>query len=125
MNRMNEPEQSDEEYPLAEPEETLAERGPPSWVTTEPPDDAQPERFQFSVAELLGLVTAVAVVLSVARLFPGANNAAAFAGVTGLTVLATLVVLDMIGVKRPIVRTGWWVLLGLYLLICVMAVIGL
>jgi hypothetical protein len=122
---MSEPEQSDDEYPLAPPDETLAEHGPPAWIETEPPEDVEPERFQFSVAELLGLVTAVAVLLSVSRIFPGSNHAAAFAGITGLAVLATLVVMDLVGVKRPIVRTGWWVLLGLYLLICVMAVIGL
>ncbi len=96
--------------------------GPPydGYFHEEPPE---PVKFQFSLADLMLLVTAVAVCCSMIKVIPGGRNAVNFAGVTGLAVLICMAVLRSAGVTRPIIRVGWWVGLCLYFTACFMAII--
>ncbi len=116
-----------EEYPVAPLDPTARQRepmlfGPPyDGYFHEEPQEPQP--FQFSLADLLTLVTAVAVFCGIGKMLAGRGDAVAFAGVLGLAVLIGMIVVRAIGVTRPIVRLGWWIGLGLYFTACVVSII--
>ncbi len=78
---------------------------------------------QFTVGELLGLVAVVAVVLGVMGCLPGGHSMEILAGVAGITVLASLVLLALLQPSRPIFQIAWWTLLGLYALASLAAVV--
>lgn len=71
-------------------------------------------RFQFSVRQLLILITVAAVVLGMMRLFGGAET---LASVLGLVALFGLV-LYAVGVEVPqVFALSWWVILALYVVL--------
>ncbi len=126
------PPQSPDEYPLS-PDEPLPEVERPLPVPVidsgEPPVDA--DQNQFSLAELLGLVAAMAVLLSaissIARWTAlgksPASFAATYAVVFGFVTLASMIVMAWMRQARLIVMVGWWALLGLYIVTAAAAVL--
>ena len=77
------------------------------------PDD----RYQFTLAEMFGLFVVAAMFFSLVSLL--GRTAEAFAGALGLAVLIGLAVVEVLGVRRPIVRVAWWAALLTYLVACV------
>jgi hypothetical protein len=77
---------------------------------------------------MLMMVAGVSVFLSVAastvRFFPKGAGPESFAGLLGLAALVCWIAMVMIAPRRQIVIVGWWVLLALYLLACVVAAVG-
>jgi hypothetical protein len=119
-----------EEYPLAPPEAqpTRADQTLPPGCNLELPDEEEPdhpEEYQFTLAELLLLVAGASVFLSIAttaaRYFRPEARPESFAGLLGLAALVCWVLMVMLAPRRRIVIVAWWVLIGLYLLACVMA----
>ena len=92
---------------------------------TDRPDDAaaspplDERRFQFSLAELLGLTAGTALLLSLIFSLPGGRNAKIFAGIMGLLVLGGQIVIEGFAIRRPIIRLAWWAALAVYLAACV------
>lgn len=123
----SQPEEPDEVYPVAPPDPELVDYEPAVYpiARQEPPEPEPPEegRFQFTLAELLLLVAVASFFLSILGLFPGGYTAANFAGLAGLGVLLSLAVLTVLQPARPIIRLGWWAMLVIYGLACVVAVI--
>ncbi len=119
----NEPQPTDEEYSVLPPDPERLEYKP----SVEPFDldellearAAEEARFQFSLAELLMLVAVASLVLGILGCFP--PKYAAF--LAGLGALASLIVLAVLKPSRPIVYLGWWVVFGIYLLMCVAALV--
>lgn len=112
-------------YPTVPPEEPTA--GPEPIYTglaglLDVQDD-RAERRQCSLAELLALVTLAAVGLSVLSLIPGGLQAPRAAGVVGVAALVGLVVLSVFRPRRFIVHLAWWLLVGAYVVTCVVAVL--
>jgi len=85
------------------------------------PGIAAPEErpFQFSLAELMLLITLAAVVLGLLRLV----SAEWSAGLTGLGVLIYLVALAFWGPRWPILYVAWWAMFVVYLLACLAAIV--
>ena len=124
--------EAEEEYALA-PSDAAPPAGP-----TLPPDvqrkldqyesgeSEEPEPFQFTLAELMLTMVVVSVLCSLAatmqRLMPGAG-AEGFAGLLGIATLAAMVILAVIPSPGRGVQLGWWCMVGLYLLTCVMALL--
>ncbi len=75
--------------------------------------------FQYTLADIFALTTGVAVFMSILRFFPLHT----IAGVSGLGALFSLILLLIWPPERPLLRLGWWVLFGLYLLACIGAII--
>ena len=123
----NRSKQSDEDYPLApsEPESAEDKRIWYPGKTDEPPEAEPPQkdRFQFSLAELLLLMAAASFFLSILGFLPEQYAIQNFAGLAGLGVLLSLIVLAFTKPARPIIHIGWWAMLLLYLLACVAALI--
>ena len=127
----HEADEPEDAYPLA-PSGELPPRpdpSPPPGVRWEPAggEESEPERFQFSLSELLWLVAAFSFLLSfmssVIRFLPGSMKAETFAGMMGFGTLLCLIVMAVFPSERRIVQVGWWTLAVLYLLACVMALI--
>ncbi len=78
--------------------------------------------FHFSLTELLGLGIAASLLWSVVVSVAG-SSAALCAGLLGLVVLVGLVVLEVGGITRPILRVAWWMALAFYLMACVVAIL--
>jgi hypothetical protein len=113
------------EYQVAPTDPALEDRWP-GWLPREPApeDETEPpaEPFQFSLGELMGLVLFVAILLSLITSVPG-GLAKALAALFGVAVFLSRVAMDFTAGARPIVRIGWWVALGTYLVACTVAVI--
>jgi len=77
--------------------------------------EREESRFQFSMAEMLLLVGAVALFLGVLGCFPREYSA----GLAGLGALASMLVLILLKPTQPIVRLGWWIVLVIYALMVV------
>ena len=108
----------DHGYALAPQDQAPAgeEPSPPAPQPESPPEG----RFQFSLAELLLLVSAVGMILGLLRGFP--RPWAAF--LAGVGTLLSLAVLSVLKPDRAIVHLGWWAMLLVYLLTCIAAVLG-
>ena len=130
MPEPNDDPQSPDEYPLSpdEPLPQVEDSMPAQPIdSAERPIDA--ETNQFSLGELLGLVTVMAVLLSVigsfARWTTLGNSpstlAAVYATVLGFVALVSMIVLSWIPQARRIVVVGWWALWGLYIITAVVA----
>jgi len=114
------------DYPLALPDgepaagenqnSDLPAAPPPVWV----PEPAVPTPFQFSLAELLGLVIVLAMLLGIIRAL--SRHWAAF--VFGLIVFFSLAWIKLARIERPIVHVGWWAMLVTYILTCIAALMG-
>ena len=118
---------SDDEYRVAPADPNVVTPDPMMLMPNiDPPADEEPEgprRFQFSLRELILLVTGASVFLSIVRSLPGGSFAKAFAGWAGLLVLVAMILMACLQPKRLIFRVGWWVLLGLYLAACAAAIL--
>ena len=86
---------------------------------TIPPPPPPKIPFQYSLADMFVLTTAVAVFMSIMSLFPLHT----IAGVSGLGALFSLILLIFWPPEQPLLRLGWWVLFALYLLACIGAII--
>jgi drug/metabolite transporter (DMT)-like permease len=115
------------------PAEGLPRRVEPPLPCGAPPDPAERdavnwEGYQFTLSELLLLTAAVALVLSVLssinRLLPGAITPKVFAGLLGVGALCCLIAGIFFQPRRPIVVVGWYVLVVLYLVACVVATLA-
>ncbi len=85
--------------------------------------DDRSERRQCSLAELLVLTTLAAVGLSVLSLITGGLQAPRAAGLVGVVALVGLVVLSLLRPRRLVVHLAWWLLVGAYVVACVVAVL--
>lgn len=86
-------------------------------------EDESAQGRQCSLAELLTLVTLAAVGLSLLSLIPGGLEAPRAAGIAGVAALMGLVLLCIFRPRRFIVHLAWWVLVGAYVIACVVAVV--
>lgn len=78
--------------------------------------DKESFRFQFSLRQLLTMITIAAVLLGMLRLF---GDAEMVASVLGLVALFGLV-LYAVGVETPqLIVLGWWVILAMYVLLSI------
>jgi len=122
---------TENDYPLAE---DRPGRSPslPEWVKPEEGEQTAAEeaceleldedRFQFSLFELLAVAAAASVLCSVVVTLSG-DSAAVCAGLLGLCTLVMLIVLEVLHISWPALRLAWWVLLGIYLLACAVALL--
>lgn len=81
------------------------------------PDDPQ----RFTLRGLFAVLTAVSIVLAFGIRF----SRPAFAGIVGVAALFTLFVARWIRVGSAVVMLGWWMLLGVYVLVAIFAMLGL
>jgi hypothetical protein len=79
-----------------------------------------PESRRFSVWELLGVVTAASLVLSLGSYLPKD----VFAGTVGVGTLLSMVGLSAMKNPPAVLQVGWWVLLLIYLMAIASAVWG-
>lgn len=109
-------EEPDSTYPVLPPVPNHIDHKPPtpSKDINEVITAAEKEesRFQFSIAEMLLLVGAVALFLGVLGCFPPEYAA----GLAGLGALASMLVLILLKPTQPIIRLGWWIVLVIYAL---------
>jgi len=100
-------------------EEFFASQGPGGEAAA---SDAAPRRrefaFRFSMLELLGAMTAAAVVLGLSALM-GPENLAMILGIVALVGVAVLMLVDV----PPVVVLAWWILLVLYLAVGALAAV--
>jgi len=115
-NRTDGEGEADDEYVVLppDPERVEGTLSRPSRDINEVFTEAEKEqsRFQFSVAEMLLLVGAVALFLGVLGCFPREYAA----GLAGFGALASMLVLILLKPTQPIVRLGWWIVLAIYVL---------
>jgi hypothetical protein len=77
------------------------------------------EPFQYTLADMFALTTAVAMFMSILSFFPLPT----IAGASGIGALFSLILLAIWPPEQPLLRLGWWVLFVLYLLACIGAII--
>ena len=115
--------ESEDMYAVGPPDPDCVTRNPPlpsqdiNQVITEA--ERQASRFQFSMAEMLLLVGAVALFLGVLGCFPREYSA----GLAGLGALASMLVLILLKPTQPIVRLGWWIVLIIYALMVITTIV--
>jgi hypothetical protein len=126
----NGPNGPDDEYPLLPPDPETATPKPafyapdPSKILeAEQPPEEEPEGFQFSLAELLGVMTAAAVFLGIVTSLPAGGSLQVGVGLAGIAVLVSLIVLDYLRPKRRILYIVWWTMFVSYLLVGLLAVV--
>lgn len=91
-------------------------------VTLEPRSQSiqPPLRFQFSLWELMAVMSVAAVVFGLVQVLGGPSNAASLLGLVALLGL----VIQAIGFEPPaVVVLGWWIILVLYVLLSIAAVV--
>ncbi|MGA2032837.1 MAG: hypothetical protein ABSG68_11305 [Thermoguttaceae bacterium] len=120
----------EEDYPLASDQSapSKAEQAPlPPLAEPLEPDEGQLRQRQFSLAELMLLVTATAVFLSFASTlafcFPAEHQRAILAGLTGLIALVLLLLLKLLSAPPRLMHGAWWLLLFFYGAACLAALI--
>ncbi len=113
-NGTSDGEEPDDLYPVLPPEPERIDAKPPvpsadfnELVTAAEKEES---RFQFSMAEMLLLVGAVALFLGILGCFPREWSA----GLAGLGALASMFVLILLKPTQPVVRLGWWIVLFIY-----------
>ena len=114
-------ENPEEGYPLAPspPAKEIIPQVPPDINSPSPYDPPPKIPFQYSLADMFVLTTAVAVLMSILSLF----SLPTIAGASGLGALFSLILLIFWPPGQPLLRLGWWVLFALYLLACIGAII--
>ena len=115
-------ENPEEGYPLAPspPAKEIIPQVAPKISFQESPYDPPPKHpFQYTLADMFVLTTAVAVFMSILSLF----SLPTIAGASGLGALFSLILLIFWPPGQPLLRIGWWVLFALYLLACIGAII--
>jgi len=124
-SRMRGENPADGEYPLGRPDPERPTRelaGDP--LLSPPAEEIPPKaRFQFTLAEMFVLTIGVSVFLSLVASVPGGFATAYAAGCLGIGVLLARVVLWLVPSRRAIVYVGWWVTFGMYLLLCLAALV--
>ncbi len=121
-------EKPEEEYPLA-PEPPPTKIPPPNVPLVSSFADFTYQRsrkdpFQYTLFDLFALMTAVAVFMSILSLIAlGGLTFKIVAGVTGIGAVFSLILLVFCPPQNTLLRLGWWVLCGLYLLASIGAVI--
>jgi hypothetical protein len=120
-------EQGDDEYPVLPPEPVEVKCKP--WFravdinelldTGESEEEKPP--LQFSLAELMGVITAAAVALGIICSLPLGSGLRVMAGIAGVGLFVSLIVLDYLQLKRRIVYIAWWTAFVSYILICLLA----
>jgi len=121
------PDDPEEEFSLLQPGTGPTEYEPEVY----PKYGAEPEEklptarkpFQFTLGELFWLMTGLALVLGIGGSIPGEYSVELLAGLAGLGLLVSLVVLAVVQPTRPIVRLAWWVFLGFYVVVSLVAVV--
>jgi len=113
-NGTSDGEEPDDLYPVLPPDPECIDAKPPTpsadfneLVTAAEKEES---RFQFSMAEMLLLVGAVALFLGLLGCFPREYAA----GLPGLGALARMLVFILMRPTQPIVRLGWWIVLFIY-----------
>ena len=119
----------DDEYRVLPPEPVQVRPTVPTY--SELPDDlfdlepqAEKEGFQFSLAELMGVVTAAAICLGVVCSLPSGGRLQAALGIIGIGLFVSLIVLEHFRPERRILYIAWWTLFVCYLLTGLLAVAG-
>ena len=115
-------ENPEEGYPLAPSppaKEIIPQAAPRIYPQVSPYDPPPNTPFQYTLADMFMLTTAVAVFMSIMSLFPLHT----IAGVSGLGALFSLILVIFWPPSQPLLRLGWWVLFVLYLLACIGAII--
>lgn len=83
-------------------------------------NEPSPEKpFQYTLADMFALTTAVAVFMSIVTMFPLPT----VAGATGVGAFISLILLTVWPPEQQLLRLGWWVLFVLYLMTCIGAII--
>jgi hypothetical protein len=82
-------------------------------------EPAEKKPFQYTLADMFALTTAVAMFMSILSFFPLPT----IAGASGVGALFSLILLAVWPPDQPLLRLGWWVLFALYLLACIGAII--
>ena len=100
------------------PEVRFGSSGLPSKSRSE-----EPARFQFSLKELLLLITAAALLLSVIQSLPESLAPEYLAGLAGLAALLSMGVLAAMQPKRAIVHLVWWLMMVAYLVCCAAVIV--
>jgi hypothetical protein len=120
-----------DEYPLSPDEPSEFQRLLPAPLISSGEPPVNTEMKQFSLGELLGLATVIAVLMSaitsIAR-WTGTGNSpvnlvTVCAAVFGFGALASMIVLAFIPNPRRIVVVGWWALLSFYIVTAAAAVL--
>jgi len=117
---------SEEEYPLSAPEPTAADYEPdvfPRYGERNEEDPFAERPFQFTLGELLGLIGGLSVMLAILGCIPGGYSAKVIAGIAGLGLLGSLIVLAVARPSRPILQVAWWMLLIFYAVASLVAVL--
>ncbi|MFZ5828612.1 MAG: hypothetical protein ACOY3P_00920, partial [Planctomycetota bacterium] len=86
-------------------------------------DRKRKRRFQFTIRDLLGVMTGLSIFMSMVMLVPGGTATEIVAGVVGMMVLVGMIVLEVVGDPPKSLKVGWWIGLTLYLIICLAAII--
>jgi hypothetical protein len=79
--------------------------------------------FQFSLADMFALTTAVAVFMSIISMILSGFKNHTIAGASGIGAILSLILLSVWPSEQPLLRLGWWVLFVLYLMTCIGALI--
>ncbi len=122
-------EEPDDEYRVLPPEPVRAKPTAPTYSSL--PDDLfegepkeEQEGFQFSLAELMGVVTAAAICLGIVCSLPSGGRLQASLGIAGIGLFVSLVVLEHFHPERRILYIVWWTMFVCYLLTGLLAVAG-
>jgi hypothetical protein len=119
----------DDEYAVLPPEPVRVRPTAPLYSTNpdevlEPEPPQEEEGFQFSLAELMGVITAAAISLSIVCSLPGGGSLQIGVGVTGIGLFVGLIVLDYLRPARRIIYVLWWTLFVSYLVVGLLAAAG-
>ena len=122
-------EEPDDEYRVLPPEPVRVTHTVPIYSTQpeEVPEPDAPEEaggFQFSLAELMGIITAAAISLGIVSSLPGGGSLQVAVGMAGVGLFVSLIVLDYLRPKRRIIYIVWWTMFVSYLLIGLLAVVA-
>jgi len=119
------PDEGREGYPIEPPIPRSEDCEPVVYVDgDEDPFEPIPparDRYQFSLFELLVVMTALSLLMSFLGLFPSGYSLEAFAGMAGSGVLLGLIVLSILKPDRAVVTAAWGVLLIFYVAACAFA----
>jgi len=118
------PQRPDSVYPLRPIDPKAGKYEPVVYAGYRPPVEEEPppkERYQFTLRELMALVTSVAVVLGILGLVPNGYAAENLAGVLGYVVLLSMIALIWWKPSRGILYVAWSALLVIYLIVGIAA----
>ena len=122
-------EEPDDEYRVLPPEPVRAKPTAPIYPTL--PDDVpdletpeEREGFQFSLAELMGVVTAAAICLGIVCSLPSGGRLQVALGIVGIGLFVSLIVLEHYQPERRILYLLWWAMFVSYLLAGLLAIAG-